>query len=208
MFVSAGQQSTMSTPDSALQKLQGYFRNEERIAQWHFFLLGAAMLLPWNAFITAVDYLGQIFPGQHIDRVFSVVYMSVNIVSIALNFLLQRHVSIPTRMVVGLLGYVFAMVAVPIADEAAGADVIGLPTFKMVLVVGVLLSAFFDGLVQPAVFGEAAVLPVACIQVRSILNGCMSGENVTPVQLVAHLCQLKKPATCRQQPQVPPHRVS
>lgn len=37
------------------------------------FLLGVAVLLPWNAVVTAVDYYKEVFPEKHVDRVFSVV---------------------------------------------------------------------------------------------------------------------------------------
>ena len=115
----------MAVPTSSLHKLQRYFKNEELIARFYFFLLGAAMLLPWNVYITAVDYFGLLFPDEHIDRVFSVVYMSVNIVSIALNLYLQRYISIPARMKVGLVGYVFCLIAVPVADSASASGSLG-----------------------------------------------------------------------------------
>lgn len=126
------------------------------------------MLLPWNSFITAVDFFGKVFPGAHIDRVFSVAYMTFNIVSIALNLQLQRFSSASTRVVVGLFGYVLSLLCVPMADVANRMDILGLAGYKMVLVTAVVCAAFFDGVVQPAVFGEAMELPMSCVQVSTL----------------------------------------
>ena len=41
-----------------------------------FFLLGCGILAPWNALITSVDYWGQVFPGQHVDRLLTICYVS------------------------------------------------------------------------------------------------------------------------------------
>jgi hypothetical protein len=145
---------------------------QERTAQAHFFLLGVAILLPWNSFITAVDYFSDVFPGYHVDRVLSVAYMSVNIVSIALNigaqsFFAQKHVSARARTLIGLVGYVVALLAVQLADAAYGAGARGRRGYMAVLVAGVMLAAFWDGVAQPAVFGEAGEMPLSCVQVRA-----------------------------------------
>uniref|UniRef100_A0A803LJ74 Uncharacterized protein n=1 Tax=Chenopodium quinoa TaxID=63459 RepID=A0A803LJ74_CHEQI len=36
-----------------------------------YFILGTGMLLPWNAFITAVDYFNYLYPDRSIDRIFA-----------------------------------------------------------------------------------------------------------------------------------------
>lgn len=57
-----------------------------------FFLLGAAVVLPWNAYITAVDYFTELFPDYvHIDRIFSVVYMCVPPMPAAARICLYSH---------------------------------------------------------------------------------------------------------------------
>ncbi|MCI10012.1 equilibrative nucleotide transporter 8-like, partial [Trifolium medium] len=50
-------------------------RDAYRVAYIIHFLLGAGNLLPWNAFITAVDYFAYLYPTKHIEKVFSVAYM-------------------------------------------------------------------------------------------------------------------------------------
>ena len=135
-------------------------------ARCHFFLLGVAVLLPWNSFITAVDYFGALLPGQHLDRVFSVAYMSVNIVAISLNLRYNANVTAPARVVAGLAGYIVALLAVPIADGLVSAGLLTLGGFKAVLIGALVTASFCDGIVQPAVFGEAAELPLACVQVH------------------------------------------
>jgi hypothetical protein len=48
-----------------------------------FFTLGAGFLLPWNAFITAVDYFSYLYPGAPVERVFSVSYMVSRLLTVA-----------------------------------------------------------------------------------------------------------------------------
>jgi equilibrative nucleoside transporter 1/2/3 len=139
-------------------------------ARCHFFLLGVAILLPWNSYITAVDYFSELFPSEHVDRVFSVAYMSVNIVSIVLSLRFQQHFSAPARVTLGLCGYMVALLAVPLADFSVATGVLALQGYKAILVAGVIGASFSDGIIQPAVFGEAAELPLPCVQVsRSCL---------------------------------------
>ena len=47
-----------------------------------FFTLGAGFLLPWNSFITAVDYFDFLYPDHSVDRIFAVVYMLVGLFSL------------------------------------------------------------------------------------------------------------------------------
>ena len=48
------------------------------------FWLGAGFLLPWNAFITGIDYFASLYPESHVDYVFSVSYMLPNMLLLAL----------------------------------------------------------------------------------------------------------------------------
>ena len=41
---------------------------------WLYAFLGAGLLFPFNALITAVDYLGAVFPHQHVERLITVAY--------------------------------------------------------------------------------------------------------------------------------------
>ncbi|KAJ0699467.1 putative equilibrative nucleoside transporter [Helianthus annuus] len=46
------------------------------------FLLGAGYVIPWNAYITAVDYFQYLYPTKHINKVFSVGYMSATVAAL------------------------------------------------------------------------------------------------------------------------------
>ncbi|KAG6429588.1 hypothetical protein SASPL_107640 [Salvia splendens] len=50
-------------------------RDTFHLAYIIYFTLGAGYLLPWNAFITAVDYFSFLYPDASVDRVFAVVYV-------------------------------------------------------------------------------------------------------------------------------------
>jgi hypothetical protein len=45
------------------------------VGSFIFFTLGADFLLPWNAYITVVDYFAFLYPDASVDRVFSASYM-------------------------------------------------------------------------------------------------------------------------------------
>ena len=49
-----------------------------------FFLLGVGFLLPWNAFITAIDYFSFLYPNAHVGALFSVAYMLTCLTSLLL----------------------------------------------------------------------------------------------------------------------------
>ncbi|KAK8569919.1 hypothetical protein V6N13_002630 [Hibiscus sabdariffa] len=63
----------------ALMDHQPEPRDTYRVAYRIHFLLGAGNLLPRNAFITAVDYFGYLYPAKHVEKVFSVGYMSSSV---------------------------------------------------------------------------------------------------------------------------------
>ena len=45
-------------------------RDERDVAYWSCFALGAGLLFPWNAYISAVDYFASLYPREHVDRAF------------------------------------------------------------------------------------------------------------------------------------------
>ncbi|KAE9609723.1 putative equilibrative nucleoside transporter [Lupinus albus] len=61
-------------------KVSNEARDTCRVAYIIHFLLGVGNLLPWNAFITAVDYFDYLYPTNHIEKVFSVAYMVSSVV--------------------------------------------------------------------------------------------------------------------------------
>lgn len=54
---------------TGLSRPVGIPPDHNHVARIIFLLLGVGVLTPWNAFITAADYFGHLYPDYHIDRV-------------------------------------------------------------------------------------------------------------------------------------------
>ncbi|KAK3256674.1 hypothetical protein CYMTET_34201 [Cymbomonas tetramitiformis] len=130
-----------------------------------YFLLGIGFLLPWNAFITAIDYFDQQYPSYHTDRVFSVFYMLPNLCSLLLLVkLVAQHVLPYTRVMGGFLLFLCALLSVPVAHALEESGHLSKPGSFALICFGCLLNGVADGMVQGSLFGEAAQLPVAVMQ--------------------------------------------
>ncbi|KAF5776964.1 putative equilibrative nucleoside transporter, MFS transporter superfamily [Helianthus annuus] len=130
------------------------------------FLLGAGYLVPWNAFITAVDYFQYLYPNKHINKVFSVGYMSA---AMAVLFTLMwfsrssriKLPSVRSRMNLGQCLFILALMVAPVTDWI----VHGKETRKtmniafVVLVSMVMISGLADGLVGGSLVGATGALP-------------------------------------------------
>jgi equilibrative nucleoside transporter 1/2/3 len=81
-----------------------------------FFTLGAGFLLPWNAYITAVDYFSYPYPGAPVDRVFSVSYMLSCLLRLLLIVLTFPKSSARARINTGLSLFTLALLVVPVMD--------------------------------------------------------------------------------------------
>ncbi|KAL0421353.1 UNVERIFIED_CONTAM: Equilibrative nucleotide transporter 1 [Sesamum latifolium] len=81
-----------------------------------YFTLGAGYLLPWNAFITAVDYFTYLYPDVSVDRVFSIVYMLVGLTSLLFIVAFAHKSNSFVRINVGYVLFLLALVAVPLMD--------------------------------------------------------------------------------------------
>ena len=125
--------------------------------------LGMGILFPWNAFITAVDYFGLLYPGRQVDRWFSVVYMAPNLVTEVVMVRFGQRVRAGTRVQVGFGAFAAALLVIPIIDaagieqDAAGAAVGGWSF--IVTLAAVALTGAADAVAQGSLFGMAANLP-------------------------------------------------
>lgn len=124
-----------------------------------YFTLGAGYLLPWNAFVTAVDYFSYFYPGESVDRVFAVVYMVVGLVCLLLIIALAQKTNSFVRINLGLALFVAALVAVPVMDVFYVKGDVGVPGGYYVSVGLVGICGIADGLVQSGVIGAAGELP-------------------------------------------------
>jgi equilibrative nucleoside transporter 1/2/3 len=81
-----------------------------------YFLLGCGFLAPWNAFITAVDYFAAVFPGRHIDRLFTVAYLPPCLISLVLFTVYSPPSSLHARILAGYIGFTIILLAVPLVS--------------------------------------------------------------------------------------------
>ncbi|KAG6549084.1 hypothetical protein Mapa_009310 [Marchantia paleacea] len=128
-----------------------------------FFSLGAAVLLPWNAYISAVDYFDYLYPGTHIDRVFAVVYMFPCLIVLLYLTLNGQHYTTSFRVNGGLALYLLAVVLVPIMDTLFITDE-GSTFTHYATVASLALTGVADALVQGSVIGAAGELPERYMQ--------------------------------------------
>ncbi|KAF7147022.1 hypothetical protein RHSIM_Rhsim03G0248700 [Rhododendron simsii] len=134
------------------------------------FLLGAGNLLPWNALITAADYFGHLYPSKHVERVFSVAYMSSSLLVLALIMGLGGNckmiMSFRMRMNLGFSLFVLSLMVILLLDWAwDGNGSEGRPNAAYGVTVGsVVVCGLADGLVGGSLVGSAGKLPKQFMQ--------------------------------------------
>ncbi|CAL5396144.1 unnamed protein product [Camellia sinensis] len=124
-----------------------------------YFTLGTGYLLPWNAFITAVDYFSYLYPDASVDRVFSVAYMVVGVISLLFIVFYAHKSDSYIRINVGLALFVVSLLVVPIMDVVYIKGRVGIYDGFYVTTAAVALSGIADALVQGGIIGAAGQLP-------------------------------------------------
>ncbi|KAG8085619.1 hypothetical protein GUJ93_ZPchr0010g8842 [Zizania palustris] len=148
-----------------------------------FFTLGAGFLVPWNAFITAVDYFSYLYPGAPVDRVFSVAYMVSCFIPLVLIVLCFPKSSAPARINTGLSLFTLALLVVPVMDTAYVKGVPGLYGAFDVTVAATVLCGVADALVQGGVIGFAGELPERYMQ-AVVAGTAASGVLVSALRVI------------------------
>ncbi|RVX11130.1 hypothetical protein VitviT2T_016680 [Vitis vinifera] len=151
------------------QEDQNLPRDTYRIAYAIHFLLGAGNLLPWNALITAVDYFGYFYPAKHVEKVFSIAYMSSSVLVLVLMLswgCWSRKLSFRLRMNMGFFMLVLSLMVAPMLDwswcrslsmrKSSGAYAL--------TVASVVICGLADGLVGGSLIGSAGKLPKQYMQ--------------------------------------------
>ncbi|CAI5493912.1 unnamed protein product [Closterium sp. Naga37s-1] len=147
------------------------------LAYFIFLLLGVGFLLPWNAFITAVDYFYLLYPTAHVATLFCVAYMFANLGTLILVLLYGQHVPSRTRIVNGFIAFTLLVLLVPALDAlsapgaipsnavqdadspAVAATPAASPPLALALTVAaVAASGAIDAVVQGSLFGMAGEL--------------------------------------------------
>ncbi|KAF1896954.1 hypothetical protein Lal_00034655 [Lupinus albus] len=147
-----------------------------------YFIIGLGYLLPWNAFITAVDYFSYLYPDVSVDRIFGVVYMVVSLIGIFLIILYSHKSDAFLRINVGFTLFLISLLSVPLLD---GFYVKGQVRFYdgfYVTAVSVGLAGVADALVQASIVGSAGQLPQRYMQ-AVIAGTAASGVLVSALRI-------------------------
>ncbi|CAH9089502.1 unnamed protein product [Cuscuta epithymum] len=147
-------------------------RDTYRLAYTIHFLLGAGSLLAWNALITAVDYFEYCYPGLHVEKVFSVAYMSSSLATMVMVLVgFGRHNTntrswFRLRMNLGFSMFVLSLMLTPTMDwwlkKKELTNKCAAPYSAVVL--SVVICGIGDGLVGGTLFGSAGKLPKQYMQ--------------------------------------------
>ena len=124
-----------------------------------YFSLGFGYVLPWNAFITAVDYFSYLYPDFSVDRIFAVVNMLIALVGIFLIVLYSRSSNAFLRINVGLALFVVSLLIVPLIDAFYVKGRVGVSGGFYATAFAVGLSGVADALVQGSIVGSAGEMP-------------------------------------------------
>ncbi|TYG41408.1 hypothetical protein ES288_D12G173000v1 [Gossypium darwinii] len=129
-----------------------------------YFTLGVGFLLPWNSFITAVDYFSYLYPEASVDRVFAVVYMVVGLACLLVIVFYAHKSEAYMRINVGLGIFVVSLVVVPVMDAVYIKGRVGLYDGFYVTAGLLALAGIGDALVQGGLIGAAGELPERYMQ--------------------------------------------
>ncbi|KAG7505308.1 equilibrative nucleoside transporter 4 isoform X2 [Solea senegalensis] len=136
-------------------------------------LAGVGFLLPYNSFITEVDYLHSKFQGSSIVFDMSLTYILVALLAVILNNVLVERLSLHTRITVGYILALGPLVFVSVFD-------VWLAKFTtrqayIVNLVSVGVVAFGCTVQQSSFYGYMGMLP------KRYTQGVMTGESTAGV---------------------------
>ncbi|XP_045569362.1 equilibrative nucleoside transporter 4 isoform X2 [Salmo salar] len=136
-------------------------------------LAGVGFLLPYNSFITDVDYLHHKFQGSSIVFDMSLVYIVVALVAVIVNNILVERISLHTRITVGYLFALGPLVFVSVFDVWLESFTTRQAYVVNLFSVGVV--AFGCTVQQSSFYGYMGMLP------KRYTQGVMTGESTAGV---------------------------
>jgi equilibrative nucleoside transporter 1/2/3 len=158
-------------------------KDKFHLAYLIYFTLGCGYLLPWNAFITAVDYFTYLYPDASVDRIFASVYMLVGLACLLIIILYAHKSNAFVRINVGLAIFVLALLIVPLLDLFYIKGRVGLYDGFYVTVGAIALCGLADALVQSGVIGAAGELPERYMQ-ATVAGTAASGVLVSLLRIL------------------------
>ncbi|KAL1804428.1 hypothetical protein ACET3Z_033075 [Daucus carota] len=148
-----------------------------------YFTIGVGYLLPWNAFITAVDYFSYLYPNTSVDRTFAIVYMLVGLICLVFILAYAHKSTSFVRINVGFVMFVGALVVVPLMDVGYVKGRVGVFEGFYVAVGAVAVCGIGDALVQGSIIGAAGEMPERYMQAVVAGTG-VSGVLVSLLRLL------------------------
>uniref|UniRef100_A0A4W3JJC0 Equilibrative nucleoside transporter 4 n=1 Tax=Callorhinchus milii TaxID=7868 RepID=A0A4W3JJC0_CALMI len=136
-------------------------------------LAGVGFLLPYNSFITDVDYLHHKYPGTSIVFDISLTYILVALVAVILNNALIELLSLHTRISVGYLFALGPLLFVSVCD--VWLELFTKPQAYAINLVAVAIVAFGCTVQQSSFYGYTGMLP------KRYTQGVMTGESTAGV---------------------------
>ncbi|KAD2393773.1 hypothetical protein E3N88_40750 [Mikania micrantha] len=163
--------TTAITPDDSESATLLLPKTETKIPQdsYHlaymiYFILGAGYLIPWNTFITAVDYFSYLYPDASVDRVFAVFNMIIALICLLFIVFYSHKSNSFVRINVGLALFIVSLLVVPVMDAFYIKGRVGFYGGFYVSVAAVGLSGIGNALVQGGIIGAAGELPERYMQ--------------------------------------------
>ncbi|XP_044289566.1 equilibrative nucleoside transporter 4 [Varanus komodoensis] len=136
-------------------------------------LAGVGFLLPYNSFITDVDYLHHKYPGTSIVFDMSLTYILVALAAVILNNALVEMLSLHTRIAVGYLFALGPLLFVSICD--VWLDLFPRRQAYAINLIAVGVVAFGCTVQQSSFYGYTGMLP------KRYTQGVMTGESTAGV---------------------------
>lgn len=152
-----------------------------------FFCLGAGLLFPWNAFITAADYFAALYPGSHIESIFPVAYMIPELLTLIGLLLFAKRDTSEARIAYGLATYLVLILVVPTLDLSSVHDGKGSSFSFFVTIFAVAISGVIDAIVQGSLFGMAGELSERYVQAL-VVGTSASGVIVSFLRIATKAC--------------------
>jgi len=136
-------------------------------------LAGAGFLLPYNSFISAVDFYKVTFPSSSIMFDISLVYILTSLLAVLINIVLVDAVSLNSRIMFGYVVSIFTLgcvvVSISYADQMAREN---LYATTLTAVAAISLGATIQ---QSSFYGYTSMLPTRYSQ------AVMTGESIAGV---------------------------
>jgi len=143
-------------------------RDDYRISYFIMMLLGCGFLIPYQAFITAVDYFTLLYPTRKVEYTFVAVYMVSVFITLMLLVKYYKNASFSVRILGGFSAFLILVIAIPALDLAffgfgdiSEGELDSTSTSIMFwIMLGVILcTGTADAIVQGSTYGIAAFFP-------------------------------------------------